>query len=100
MPQEPLHIEDVADMLEGQRVLRLNGPILISNFFPFQALVRANTSRSLILDLTQVPYIDSAGLGVLIGAFDNHQEDSRSLVLLSVVEVLRNIMPAVKIEQF
>jgi len=100
MPQEPLHIEDVADMLEGQRVLRLNGPILISNFFPFQALVRANTSRSLILDLTQVPYIDSAGLGALVGAYVNHQKDGRSLALVGVAERVRNIMRATRVEQF
>jgi len=100
MPQEPLHIEDAADMLEGQRVLRLSGPILISNFFPFQALVRANTSRSLILDLTQVPYIDSAGLGALVGAYVNHQKDGRSLALVGVAERVRNIMRATRVEQF
>jgi len=30
-------------MPKGYRVLRLNGPILLSNFFQFQSLVRADT---------------------------------------------------------
>jgi len=61
MPQEPLHIEDVSGTPSGQRMLRLRGPIVLSNFFEFQSMVRGNTSRHLILDLTGVPYIDSAG---------------------------------------
>ena len=68
MPQEPLNIEDLSGTRSGQRVLRLSGPITLTNFFPFQAMVRADTSRTLILDLTGVPYIDSAGIGAQVGA--------------------------------
>jgi anti-sigma B factor antagonist len=100
MLQEPLHIEDLAGILEGERVLRLRGPILISNLFQFQALVRANTSRSLILDLTQVPYIDSAGIGALVGAYVNHQKDDRRLALVGVAERVRNTMQVTRVEQF
>ncbi len=69
MPQEPLHIEDVSGTPSGQRMLRLRGPIVLTNFFEFQSMVRGNTSRHLILDLTAVPYIDSAGIGALVGAY-------------------------------
>jgi hypothetical protein len=40
MPQEPLHIEDINGMPHDSRVLRLSGPITISNFFQFQSLAR------------------------------------------------------------
>lgn len=99
MPQEPLHIEDIEE-IEGQRLLRLSGPIVISNFFQFQALVRGNAARHLILDLTQVPYIDSAGIGALVGAYVNHQKDGRSLVLVGVTERVRNSMQVTRVEQF
>jgi len=81
MPQEPLNIEEVNGTASGQRVLRLTGPVTLSNFFPFQAMVRADTSRALVLDLTGVPYIDSAGIGALVGAYVNRQKDGRSLAL-------------------
>jgi len=100
MPQEPLQIEDVADAPAGQRVLRLSGPILISNFFQFQALVRASTSPTLILDLTQVPYIDSAGIGALVGAYVNHQKDGRRLALVGVTQRVRDTMQVTHVEQF
>jgi anti-sigma B factor antagonist len=100
MPQEPLQIEDAANAPEGQRVLRLSGPILLSNFFQFQALVRASTSPTLILDLTQVPYIDSAGIGALVGAYVNHQKDGRRLALVGVTKRVRDTMQVAHVEQF
>ncbi len=100
MPQEPLQIEDVSGTPAGQRVLRLSGPILLSNFFQFQALVRSSTAPTLILDLTEVPYIDSAGIGALVGAYVNHQKDGRRLALVGVTQRVRNTMQVTHVEQF
>lgn len=100
MPQEPLHIEDITGTPEGRRVLRLDGPITISNFFEFQSLIRGNTSRHLILDLTQVPYIDSAGIGALVGAYVNHQKDGRTLALVGVTPRVRDALKVTRVEQF
>jgi anti-sigma B factor antagonist len=99
MPQEPLHIEDL-NAADGHRILQLSGPILLSNFFQFQALVRGSTSPNLILDLTAVPYIDSAGIGALVGAYVTHQRDGRSLSLVGVTQRVRNTMQVTRVEQF
>ena len=98
MPQEPLHIEDIDGTPLDYRVLRLNGPLTISNFFQFQSLVRSNTSRRLILDLSGVPYIDSAGIGALVGAYVNHQKDGRSLALVGVRQRVRDAMQVTRVE--
>jgi anti-sigma B factor antagonist len=100
MPQEPLQIEDVSEAPEGQRVLRLNGPLTLSNFFPFQSMVRGNTSRHLIVDLSGVPYIDSAGIGALVGAYVNHQKEGRSLSLVGVTDRVRGSLQVTRVEQF
>jgi anti-sigma B factor antagonist len=100
MPQEPLHIEDIPGASVDYRVLRLSGPVTISNFFQFQSLVRSNTSRRLILDLSGVPYIDSAGIGALVGAYVNHQKDGRSLALVGVKQRVRDAMHVTRVEQF
>ncbi len=84
MPQEPLVIEDLAGPKEGQRILRLNGPLVLSNLFDFQARVRADQSRALVLDFSNVPYVDSAGIGALVGAYVTHNKDGRSLSLVGV----------------
>jgi anti-sigma B factor antagonist len=100
MPQEPLQIEDISGTPHDYRVLRLSGPVTISNFFEFQSLVRANTSRKLILDLSGVPYIDSAGIGALVGAYVNHEKDGRSLALVGVTKRVRDAMQVTRVEQF
>jgi anti-sigma B factor antagonist len=100
MPQEPLHVEDISGTTASERILRLSGPVLISNLFEFQALVRASTAPTLILDLTQVPYIDSAGIGALVGAYVNHQKGGRRLALVGVTQRVRNTMQVTHVEQF
>ena len=100
MPQESLHIEDVSGLPDGQRVLRLQGPVTISNFFQFQSLVRGNKSRHLILDMSDVPYMDSAGIGALVGAYVNHQKEGRSLALVGVTDRVRSALQVTRVEQF
>ncbi len=82
------------------RVLRLKGPLLISNLFDFQSRVRANTSRTLVLDLTGVPYIDSAGIGALVGAYVNHQKEGRILALVGVSDRIHNSLKVTQVESF
>ena len=55
MPQEALRIEDQAGAQPGQRVLRLNGALVMTTMFEFQATVRADKSQALIIDFTNVP---------------------------------------------
>lgn len=100
MPQEPLNIEDSVRADNGCRILRLQGPLLISNLFEFQSKVRANTCQMLILDLTGVPYIDSAGLGSLVAAYVNHQKEGRSLALVGVCERVRYSLRLLNVESF
>lgn len=99
MPQESLQIED-STPAPGQRVLRLVGPILIANFFQFQKMVRSDESQSLILDLSQVPYVDSAGIGALVGAYVSRQKDGRKLALAGVTDRVRGSLQVTRVEQF
>jgi len=100
MPQEPLSIEDVQGTPDGQRLLRLSGPILISNFFQFQSIVRSSTARLMILDLSGVPYIDSAGIGALVGAYVTHQKNGCGLALVGVTDRVRGSLQVTRVEQF
>jgi anti-sigma B factor antagonist len=63
-------------------------------------LVRSDTSHTLILDLSQVPYIDSAGIGALVGAYVNLQKDGRHLALAGVTDRVRGTMQVTRVEQF
>jgi anti-sigma B factor antagonist len=100
MPQEPLVIEDLPGPKDGQRVLRLRGPLVINNLFDFQSKVRSDASRTLIIDFSDVPYVDSAGIGALVGAYVTHQKDGRSLLLVGVSQRIHNALQVTRVEQF
>jgi len=100
MPQEPLRIEDSAGPEKDQRILNLTGPLIISNLFDFQAKVRGNVSKTLIIDLTNVPYMDSAGIGALVGAYVSHHKDGRSLALVGVNDRVRNALKLTQVDGF
>ncbi|MGA8154442.1 MAG: STAS domain-containing protein [Terriglobales bacterium] len=100
MPQEPLIIEDLVGPKDGQRILRLKGPVVLNNLFDFQAKVRADNSHNLIIDFSDVPYMDSAGIGALVGAYVTHQKDGRSLSLVGVSQRLHSSLQVTRVEQF
>src|SRR6202158_4750944 len=100
MPQDSLRMEDQPGTQPGQRVLRLNGALVMTTMFEFQATIRADTSRSLIIDFTNVPYVDSAGIGALVGAYVTRQQDGRSLYLIGVSERVQNALKVTHVEKF
>src|SRR5262249_49586642 len=53
------------------------------NVFEFQNTARSETSRPIIVDLTDVPYMDSVGLGSILGVFASCQRTSRGFALLA-----------------
>jgi anti-sigma B factor antagonist len=100
MPEQPLHIEDLPGSREGIRVLRLSGPLTLLNLFAFQSKVRADNSRALILDFTDVPLADSAGIGALVGAYVTRQKDGRSLGLVGVNQRIHQALEITRVENF
>jgi anti-sigma B factor antagonist len=100
MPQEPLTIEDISGSSNGHRILSLNGPVTIGNLYELQSKVRADRSATLILDLTKVPYMDSAGIGALVGAYVTHQKEGSRLLLIGVNERVLNALKVTRVEQF
>ena len=100
MVQDSLRIDDQPGTQPGQRILRLDGALVMTTMFEFQAMVRADKSQALIIDFTNVPYADSAGIGALVGAYVTRQHGGRSLALVGVTERVRNALKVTRVEQF
>ncbi len=100
MAEQPLTIEDLPGSREGIRIFRLSGPLTLINLFGFQAKLRADTSRALILDFTGVPLADSAGIGALVGAYVTRQKDGRSLGLVGVNQRIIHALEVTRVDNF
>jgi anti-sigma B factor antagonist len=100
LSQEPLSIEDLDGPQPGQRILRLRGPVVLGTLFQFQSTLRAKKTRALIIDFTAVPYVDSAGIGALVGAYVTHNKEGRALALVGVNERVHNALQVTRVEQF
>jgi anti-anti-sigma factor len=68
---------------KDEHLYRLNGPLVLNNMFAFQGVLRAESVNT-ILDLTGVPYVDSAGLGILTNSYVSHQRLGRKLFFVGV----------------
>jgi anti-sigma B factor antagonist len=77
----PLSYSVIAGQHEGTSILRLSGPLILSNLFTFQQEFREMKPKALILDLTDTPYMDSAGLGLIMNYYVSAERAGRRLLL-------------------
>ncbi|MGA7623422.1 MAG: STAS domain-containing protein [Candidatus Acidiferrales bacterium] len=81
MPTDHLQIVPSVGIAADQRVLELKGSLNIQTIFTFQTATREETAPKLILDFSGVSYVDSAGLGALVGAYVAAQRNKRKLAV-------------------
>jgi anti-sigma B factor antagonist len=99
MQPRSLVIEEVSG-LQGSHILRLSGPLILTTLAEFQTKVREDRSHNLIFDFSDVPYIDSAGIGALVGIYVRHQRDENGLALVGVNDRVRTALEIAHIKQF
>jgi anti-sigma B factor antagonist len=100
-PTQPLTIEEIADAETGITIIRLAGPVTIHNFSHFQEITEKKTLPPvLIVDLSQVPYIDSAALGVLVALHVACEGSGHKYALAGANERLKNLFDLAYVRTF
>jgi len=82
----------------GTVILTLDGPFTLSNLFQLQGYLRTLQPACLIMDMTAVPYMDSAGLGVVMNYFVSAQTAGRKLLLAGVNERVQSLFEMTKVD--
>ncbi|HEX4077159.1 MAG TPA: STAS domain-containing protein [Candidatus Acidoferrales bacterium] len=85
---------------EGQKVLALKGPLTIHTIFNFQTAVREESGSALIIDFSNVPFMDSAGLGALVGARVALQKANRPLAIAGLNTQVKALLDMSKVSPF
>jgi anti-anti-sigma factor len=96
---DKLIITPVESTPKGERVLKLSGPLTLTTLFDFQDAVRAEQAPRLIFDFSEVPYVDSAGVGVLVNAHVSRVNAGKRLALVAVAERVQTLLAATHVDQ-
>jgi anti-anti-sigma factor len=98
MRDEPLTYSVTPGRSEGTMILRLIGPLTLSTMFGFQDDFRAMTPQVLIMDMSEVPYIDSAGLGLIMNYHVAAQDHGRKLLLAGVNDRVKALFEMTRVQ--
>lgn len=94
----PLSVECQAGKVPGTMIFRLNGPLTLRNLFEFQAELRNGQPHLVaILDLTGVPYMDSAGMGAIINYFVHCEKNGIQMIAAGVSSRVMELFKLTKV---
>ncbi|HEY1205646.1 MAG: STAS domain-containing protein [Bryobacteraceae bacterium] len=82
----------------GILILHLEGPLTLTTLFEFQDTVRQQQAKGLILALGGVPYMDSAGLGAILGAYVSCQRQGQKFALADVSRRVLTLLEVAKVD--
>lgn len=99
MRSDPLTIEVVDGNGAGEIVLRLAGPLVLDNLFDFQNSWRAQTAPNIVVDLTGVPYVDSAGIGSLVNMHVSRQRVGGRVQLLGASDRVKTVLAVTNVDK-
>jgi anti-sigma B factor antagonist len=83
----------------GQTILTLNGALNIHTVFKFQEAVRSDPASTVIIDFSGVPYIDSAGLGAMVGAHVSSRKSNRKIAFAALNDQARTLVEMTHVNQ-
>jgi anti-sigma B factor antagonist len=96
----PLSIERLHGTVPGTTIIRLSGPLTLPNVFSFQAELRSGElPRVSILDLSAVPYMDSAGMGAIVNYFTHCGRNGGSLIVAGVSSRVKELFTLTKVDR-
>ena len=87
--------------VKGQTVLWFKGALTSDNHSLFLSAVRREDNfPTLVLDLTDVPYIDSTALGTLVSAYVSRHRMGRQLALSGISDQVSKTLKITRLESF
>jgi anti-anti-sigma factor len=92
MSPETFHVVSQPSSRAGQQILQLKGPFTSNASAIFVDAVAAVDAPRLILDLSEVPMVDSMAVGALVRAFVSCHKTGRKLALVGLNHRVHNVL--------
>jgi anti-sigma B factor antagonist len=92
LPMDEIQIQRTPGSANDVTILTLNGPLTISTLFDFQTAIRQPDLKSTIIDFSGVPYMDSAGLGLVLSHWAHTQRIGVKFAAVAISERVRVLL--------
>ncbi len=83
--------------------MKVQGPLTLPNIFEFKerlAFLKAHSLiKVLVIDLTQTPYMDSAGIGCIINCYVSAEKNGQKFFLTGVNERVAALLETARVEK-
>lgn len=98
MADDRLELQILDGACPGEKVMVIEGVLNAETASRFRDSVRESKPTTLVVDMSRVRYVDSSGLGVIIGAYVSFERDCRRLLLAGLNDRIWNLFRMCKIE--
>jgi anti-anti-sigma factor len=98
MPDAPLTFTQRPGSRDGIEILSLSGPFTLGNMFQLQRALQELRPPYLVFDISQVPYMDSAGLGLLVNFFVAAQKNGRKMAVVGTTQRIMALFEMTKVD--
>jgi len=99
MRDEPLSYTTTPSTKDGVLIFKLSGPLTLANMFTFQNDLKSADAKVIILDLSEVPYMDSAGLGVVLNFHVSGARKGQRLLLAGTNPRVHSLFEMTKVDK-
>jgi anti-sigma B factor antagonist len=99
MQSAALHIIVKPTQPSGEVWLSLSGPLVLDNLFGFQKSWREQTAPNIVVDLTDVPYVDSSGIGSLVNLHVSRQKIGGTVELMGISERVKTALMVTRVDK-
>jgi anti-sigma B factor antagonist len=88
------------DKTNGTSIFRLVGPLTIRNLFEIQAALRTDPVPPItVVDLSQVPYMDSAGMGVIVNCYVHSIHHGAEFIAVGVCDRVKALFEVTRVDK-
>jgi anti-anti-sigma factor len=98
MADDKLQIKVMNGSRPAENVMVLEGVLNAETAFRFRDFARECQTGTLVIDMSRVRYVDSSGLGVLVGMYVSFERTCRRLLLAGLNDRVWDLFRMCKVE--
>jgi anti-sigma B factor antagonist len=89
---------EIIESAPDERIFKMAGALILSNIFNFQDKFRELPAANTIVDITQVSYVDSAGIGCIVNAHVSCKNSGKTFLLVGPNDRVKAVLHHTRVD--